>query len=169
MTPTLSASSPAIGRPIRPGPTLPALATGVDQIAMRLIGTVVSPAAGGFRACRRGGTGLGEAELGGFLEPRFGLADGAHLAGQADFAEDDGSPATGCPVSDESKRRRDREIGRRLADAQAARDVQIDVVRAEAEARSAPRAPPAPWRAGRCPSRPPRAAACRAGVGATRA
>ena len=73
------------------------------------------------------------------------------------------SAGTGSTVSGRDQRRRDREIGGGLGDAQAAGDVEIDVARADLQRRSAPPARPAPWRGGCRPSRPRRGAACRAG------
>ena len=70
-------------------------------------------------------------ELGRLLQPRLGMADGAHLAGQADLAED--TPHRAAPggrVSGGDERRRHRQVGRRLADPQAAGDVQIDIAAA---------------------------------------
>ena len=67
--------------------------------------------------------------------------DGAR---KADFAEIDAIGGKGKTGERRNQRRGDREIGRRLGDAVAAGDVEIDVVRAEAARRNAPRARRAP-------------------------
>ena len=89
-----------------------------------------------------------EAQLGGLLEAGLELADGADLAGQADFAEEDRGRGCGQLERRGDEGGRGREVGRRLADPQAAGDVQIDVAGAESQARSGSRARPAAWPAG---------------------
>ena len=83
-------------------------------------------------------------------------------AGQADFAEIDAIRGQGKSGERRDECRRYGEIGGRLVDPVAAGDIEIDVVRGEARRRNAPRAPRGSWRARLNPSRPPRAAACRA-------
>ena len=76
---------------------------------------------------------MGESQLGGLLQPRFGLPDHAHLAGQPDLAEHHG--IIGCR---QVARRRDqgtghRQIARRLGDPEPAGDVEIDVLARQGE------------------------------------
>ena len=57
-----------------------------------------------FFAGERGGEeGAREAELGGFLEPKAGMADRAQLARKRDLAERDASGGTGRSASAETK------------------------------------------------------------------
>src|SRR5437588_8817110 len=56
--------------------------------------------------------GLGKAELGGFLEARFGVADRPHPTGETDLAKDDGIGGGGGPGPGRHEPRRGREVGR---------------------------------------------------------
>ena len=76
-----------------------------------------------------GTTARRKAELHGFFEAQLRLRRRPDIAGQADLAEKHAS--RGSPARERrNERRRGREIGRRLADLQAAGDVQIDIVTA---------------------------------------
>ena len=59
------------------------------------------------------------------------MRDGANRAGKADLAEEDAMRRQALPGERRDKRRGGGEIGGRLVDAQAARDIEIDVVLAE--------------------------------------
>ena len=98
----------------------------------------------------------------GFLEPRGGLRHRPHRAGQRHLAEIDRIGRQRRVGERGHQRRGGGEIGGRLLDAQAAGDVEIDVVAAELARRNGPPARPAPSTAGSDPSRPRRGAACRA-------
>ena len=97
-------------------------------------GRQAQPARGILAAAAQGrDQSIGKAQLLRFLQALVDLADGPDLSTQADLAENHraGGRRTGQPRGDQ--RRRHRQIGRRLADSQAAGDVQIDIVAAEAK------------------------------------
>src|ERR1051325_5419568 len=77
--------------------------------------------------------GLGEAELCPLLEPRFGMADRPHPAGEPDLAKDNGVGRKGSLGQCRHERRRYGEIGGRLDNAQPAGDVEVDIVGADRE------------------------------------
>src|SRR6266851_4493850 len=75
-----------------------------------------------------------EAELARLLQTRITLAHRPHLAGETDLAEDDAFRRHWLLGQRRDQRGGDGEVGGRLADAQAAGDVEIDVVGADGEA-----------------------------------
>ena len=75
-----------------------------------------------------------ETQLGGLFEAQFRLRRRAHIARQADLAEKHALSRQGPAGKGGNERRGRRQIGRRLADFQAARNVQIDIVAADAKA-----------------------------------
>src|SRR5215472_11043903 len=77
---------------------------------------------------------LGEAELRRLLEAGIGMADRAHPARQADLTEHDRVGREGRLGQGRDERRRYRQIGGRLDDAQPAGDIEVDVVGAYREA-----------------------------------
>src|SRR5215216_6562411 len=86
------------------------------------------------RACASTATrdqGTAEAELGRLAQSRFALAYRTHFAAQSDFAEYHHVGGYGFVGERRHYGCSDGEIGRRLADAQATRDIEIDVVGAD--------------------------------------
>ncbi len=109
-----------------------------------------------------GTNGAREAEFRRFLQPRRSLRHRPDRAGQRDLAEIDRIGGQRRVGKRGDERGGGGEIGGRLVDAQAAGDVEIDVVAGRAARRNGLRAPRAPSTAGSDPSRPRRGAACRA-------
>ena len=78
--------------------------------------------------------GTAEAKLGRFTKSRLALADRPDLAAEADLAEHRHVRRDGLVGQRRHNGRRDGQVGSRLADPEAARHVQIDVVGPDADA-----------------------------------
>ena len=88
-----------------------------------------------YRRARRN-DGASETQLHGLFEAQLRLRRGAHIARKADFAEEHAIPRQGPPAERRKKRRGRRKIRPRFAHFQAAGNVQIDIVGADAKARA---------------------------------
>ena len=120
-------------------------------------------------SCAGGTTAWRKAKLRRLLQPRCSMRDRADRTGEADLAEKHAMRRQALPGERGDERRRGGEIGGGFGDAQAARDIEIDVVLAEPQ-------PGAGFEHGDDhgepvldPSRRRRGAACRSELGATSA